>query len=135
MKKLIILCVLPLFIIISTNLFSQQDETAAPDVNKPFDKDWIKLRHDKPSSVSRDFAESNFKVYPNPNTGSFTVQLPPNTTELKIYSVNGDEVYAILPDRFAERIPVDISELGSGIYFVCITADEVQRFYRMAITR
>lgn len=69
--------------------------------------------------IVKDF---NLSIYPNPFNPSTTVQvsLPEkDDVELKIYSVLGEEVYKKVIEG-AEgiiKIPVDMSNLSSGIYF------------------
>ena len=58
-------------------------------------------------------------VYPNPNNGTFTIQLE-NTTEnnsIEIYSVLGQSVFTKANTK--ETI-IDISNLEKGIYFIKI---------------
>ncbi|MEI7981719.1 MAG: T9SS type A sorting domain-containing protein, partial [Bacteroidota bacterium] len=67
---------------------------------------------------------TNIKIYPNPTTGSFVLELPGEynvqDTRVKIYGMRGDLVLSLeqLNDR---RQRVDLSRQPAGIYLVQVT--------------
>jgi hypothetical protein len=76
------------------------------------------------SGVSEDAGTKESSIYPNPNTGVFTIELPGNSTgatTVEIFNGTGQ-----LVQRFTMNTTVlqaDISTLGSGIYFVRIITE------------
>ncbi len=67
----------------------------------------------------------NFKIFPNPSSGKFTLQLANySNSQVSIYNVNGDLVYKQNIDQAISLI--DISQLAKGIYLLQIKqADKV----------
>lgn len=60
---------------------------------------------------------TGFKIYPNPNAGSFTVELPDTSsqTTLMLYKATGQSVKAIQCTGKSTRI--EASNLPTGVYF------------------
>ncbi|MFC2114451.1 T9SS type A sorting domain-containing protein [Bacteroidota bacterium] len=135
MKKKIIGCMLPIMVAISSYVVAQQSESVLQNIDKPIENVRGLNMQDKPNSINPNTIETDFSIYPNPNIGRFTVKVPQNTTVLKIYSASGKEIFTSFPDRYAELIPIDISELGPSVYFVLITADEIQQLLRLVVTK
>jgi hypothetical protein len=69
----------------------------------------------------RSFAGSSefVKVYPNPSSGLFTVELPAIAEKLEISDVSG-RVVAVRGDLSSETVQMDIRELAAGVYYVKI---------------
>jgi len=66
------------------------------------------------------FNPQQIGVYPNPNNGLFTVNIPANSgTDIKIYSILGDVVYSARTSEASSAI--DLSFAGKGIYFIWFT--------------
>ena len=66
------------------------------------------------------FNPQQIGVYPNPNNGSFTLNIPSNNgTDIKIYSIIGDLVYSTRSSEASSAI--DLSSAGKGIYFIRFT--------------
>lgn len=72
----------------------------------------------------------DIKVYPNPNTGAFTIELPEIMNEeanrLNIFRVNGQQVFSerINNTQNPRKINVQLPELPQGIYFLSIEHDQ-----------
>ena len=72
-------------------------------------------RVNKPKGVS-----SNFRLYPNPNNGNFTLeyQLIENETGvLTIYDIAGKLVYSYPLNSAALHVGIDANSLEAGAYF------------------
>ncbi len=72
-----------------------------------------------------------FTIYPNPNKGSFYIEVKDANTEVQaveIYSVMGKLVYYEGGNRFNNSSIINISatNLAKGLYFVKVTSDEKQ---------
>ena len=75
--------------------------------------------------TNKEFSQSNFKVYPNPNTGKFEIELnkiSPNDLCLIITNASGIVVYSS-KSFYKSVINVDISNFPKGIYFVKLFND------------
>ena len=59
-----------------------------------------------------------FKVYPNPNSGIFTVATTENILDVVIYNSLGEVVRKVAGNTAKANITVDISNVAAGIYFV-----------------
>lgn len=68
---------------------------------------------------------SNIRISPNPATSQVSVQFPRNLTpnaQIALYSVTGQQVYLEKnPTLINNRLPIDVSNLTSGLYFLKIT--------------
>lgn len=62
--------------------------------------------------------ENEFKIYPNPTSGSFTFQIGENTINeiLEIFNAQGQKVQELVVTN--DILEINISELQSGLYFV-----------------
>ncbi|MCD4664477.1 MAG: agmatine deiminase family protein [Bacteroidales bacterium] len=58
------------------------------------------------------------KIFPNPNSGRFTLQTSLNSGFLHIFNINGQEVYS--SELSSSLNTIDISNLTSGIYLIKI---------------
>lgn len=76
---------------------------------------------------------TELKVYPNPNTGQFTIELTEEMESVLIYSVKGDLVY-VAEDIRTERLNVDLSNCERGTYLVQI-ATKSGNYYTKLIER
>lgn len=64
-------------------------------------------------------AKSEMVVYPNPASGFITFAGVNNLTEIRIYTVDGQWVKTLQP----ERNTADVSDLSGGIYFIMFILD------------
>jgi hypothetical protein len=75
------------------------------------------------------------KVYPNPNSGSFKVEVPfSNITSFSIYGMNGIEVLSDSVTDFNRGKEMNVS-LPSGIYILRIRADGREIIRKISINR
>lgn len=73
-------------------------------------------------SSSLDDSDINFKIYPNPNSGSFVINYAGTDAHLKITDVNG----RVLLQKKGAFLTVDVNNLNNGIYIVkIITNDDI----------
>jgi len=79
----------------------------------------------------------NFKIYPNPNTGLFTldVDLPGETdVSYMIYTFEGKVIEANeIQLHNKTQHEFDLSKLGSGIYYIKLVSDEGTFNYKIMI--
>lgn len=72
-----------------------------------------------------DLEITDLNIFPNPGTGSFNMKFSLNNkekTEIKIFDINGKEVYKENIDRFDGEYnnQIDISDKGKGTFFINI---------------
>jgi hypothetical protein len=68
-------------------------------------------------------------VYPNPNSGTFTVELPvaANETSIEILDIFGRVIERrTLRDTQAEKVNFSLNDLASGTYFIHINSDGIK---------
>ncbi len=68
-----------------------------------------------------EFANIEFKVYPNPTENNWTIVSNSPVSLVKIYDVLGKEVLTVSPNQAVST--VDASSLKTGVYFASITTD------------
>jgi len=77
--------------------------------------------------------ELNFKIYPNPNNGIFTIQFENSTNNLiEIYTITGQKVF----EQQFNNVSVTEIQLNTdskGIYLVKSTSNGVTKTYKMVI--
>jgi hypothetical protein len=73
----------------------------------------------------------DFKVYPNPSNGTFTVRTFRKMDRLEIRSIAGTIVYA--EQLKSANVQIQLSDLESGIYFVTIDSKGDSRTERIVI--
>jgi len=62
---------------------------------------------------------SEIKIFPNPNNGQFTIQLPENysdATTIEIYNTLGELVFSKTENK--KQITINVESLSEGIYFM-----------------
>ena len=74
------------------------------------------------------FSDDHLNVYPNPNTGLFTVDLEldePSEMEIEMNNILGQEVYQnMLPKQQRWRKEFDLSSYVKGVYVLSISTDK-----------
>lgn len=70
-------------------------------------------------------AYSNFHVYPNPNQGSFSIQVT-QFKELRMYTTEGKQV-PIYFSEYGNATEITLSRMEDGIYFLVGITDDGQR--------
>tara|TARA_B110000879_G_C11015234_1_gene448671 strand:- start:57 stop:938 length:882 start_codon:yes stop_codon:yes gene_type:complete len=74
-----------------------------------------------PSSVEDLQSKSAIKVYPNPSTGQFTVNVPKNETGvIQVTDLTGKEILSISTRQ--ETFTIDLSDQPSGSYIIKFTS-------------
>ena len=74
-------------------------------------------------------AQQDLFVYPNPSKGHIHVESKadiPGMYEMKVYNINGIQVYSTDPAWVSEgqfRLNADISSLPAGTYFIRLLSD------------
>lgn len=72
---------------------------------------------DDVSSIKESIS-NNFKIYPNPNSGQFTLEFKEKTSAIEILDVSGKQVF-FLKDHNELSMKLDLtSKLKSGTYFI-----------------
>lgn len=76
---------------------------------------------DNPSVGTDEVSDSRTMIYPNPNSGSFTLLIRDATTSVQVVITNitGQVVYSSLVER--NKLQIDLSDQPSGIYFISIS--------------
>jgi hypothetical protein len=77
-----------------------------------------------------EYVEGNFRIYPNPTSGIFTVEGQENIEAVVVRNVLGATV-AQLQSNFSNRVELDLTGLNNGLYFVEITVDDVVSVQRL----
>ncbi len=77
-----------------------------------------------------EFVEGNFRIYPNPTGGLFTVEGQENIEAVVVRNVLGATV-AQLQSNFSNRVELDLTGLNNGLYFVEITVNDVVSVQRL----
>ncbi|MEL7222182.1 MAG: T9SS type A sorting domain-containing protein, partial [Bacteroidota bacterium] len=72
---------------------------------------------------TRDFEIQNLKIFPNPTTDQWTINVPDTTiTVVNIFDAQGKLISTLRPD--SESIQIDASNLAQGIYWASISTKE-----------
>jgi len=74
-----------------------------------------------------------FNLYPNPNNGTFTVELPEFTKNVRIEVMNiqGEVIYTDV--LVSNRNNINISNFAKGVYFVKLISDKAERIEKIII--
>jgi hypothetical protein len=87
--------------------------------------------------ITKAYLQDKIKIYPNPNEGTFTLQLPETlndkTHELEIVDMEGRLMKTISTHRGTHNHTIDLSELQSGIYFLKIKG--IPGLYKVVLMR
>lgn len=75
------------------------------------------------------FSLENVKLLPNPTNGLLEITAVDNIKEIKIYSVNGQELFGKTSDDL--RLNIDFSPFNTGLYLVKIYTDKGTGVYKV----
>lgn len=67
-------------------------------------------------SVEKEKVVVDINIYPNPTTNKFTIESDKNISNIRVFSPTGYIIFE--RNNFANRLDFDLSDFGSGIYFV-----------------
>lgn len=88
----------------------------------------IVIDPDAPPSATKDLSAAGaLKIFPNPASGSFTVEsvgTPKSISQVQLYSITGKLMNTVVASQNTERINVVTSELPTGVYLLRIHTDE-----------
>jgi hypothetical protein len=79
---------------------------------------------------------TTFELYPNPSKGEFTVDVTFNmaeNAEVIIMNVVGQRVWSQQIEGEQFRLPINLSDVASGVYFVMITTEQGRAVKRIVI--
>lgn len=79
-------------------------------------------RLDQEKETKEVIAESDFRIYPNPSNGKFTISFEntANGNSIEIYSILGEKIFEKANETGSS---ISISHLEKGIYFIKLTKD------------
>lgn len=60
-------------------------------------------------------------IFPNPTTGSFTINSPIKINTIEIYDIVGKQVMSLTSNKNTERI--QLTNSPAGVYFIKLTSD------------
>lgn len=78
--------------------------------------------------------ESEVAVYPNPNHGQFTIEVPDQTTyDLVVYNMLGENIYQE-QNISSSRQTIELNTITPGIYVVHLVIDQRKVFRKICVT-
>jgi Zn-dependent metalloprotease len=84
-------------------------------------------------------SSDSFRIYPNPNKGVFTIELPVSEyqgVEIKITDMLGKTVWSSSPDvKSANKVNVDLSSEAEGVYLVYLIGDGKSEVRKISVQR
>lgn len=100
----------------------------------------ITLSFDTPLLVPRVFTLANnafettkFKLYPNPNDGEFSIDLPTTVDEVQLYifDVSGKQVYTDF--SYSSGDSITLKNLSTGVYFAKVVSGQSTEILKFVI--
>ena len=77
--------------------------------------------------------ETDFKIYPNPNNGNFTIEFNDNSSKnIQIIDITGKIVYS-LNEISTSNLQLNIQELNSGVFIIKITSKNKSLLQKLII--
>lgn len=77
------------------------------------------------AGVNDRILEDNVKIYPNPATSQFTIELPKTIkSEIRVFDITGKLLIYEADALISNKYTVDISTLTTGTYFVRLNSEE-----------
>lgn len=77
-----------------------------------------------------------FNLYPNPTSGYFNVELEftaQEAYEVAIFNAIGQQVFSYNDENTQTKLPIDLSNQASGVYFVVVTTDKGRAVQRLLL--
>ncbi|MFC2114505.1 T9SS type A sorting domain-containing protein [Bacteroidota bacterium] len=85
---------------------------------------WAVAEFEPQHSGLNDSPDYNFKVWPNPNRGIFSIRTCDECSNVRIYNILGETVYTTNSQNQGKALQtIDISSSGNGIYFLEVTSN------------
>lgn len=85
-----------------------------------------------PATVNQPITTSALKIYPNPTTGIFNIDLPETTTDVSVSDIAGKVFFGVQTER-ATRVSIDMTGKPKGIYLVRITNTDGTNYGRIVV--
>lgn len=76
-----------------------------------------------PAQIKNIVQDKTVEVYPNPNNGIFSIDVPAGKTELVVTNINGQVVYSTETEQ-AGKLSIDMSTQPKGVYLLQLTNGE-----------
>lgn len=87
------------------------------------------------STSIKEAGSIKFEVYPNPNNGSFTLQLkePANNITITLYDAQGRKVFEKRERATIKQLPVNVTGIAPGVYSLCLTTDKFSSWKKVVV--
>lgn len=89
--------------------------------NSPNCKDTTLFKNSNTNSSSNKHQSNNLTIYPQPANGPITIQLPNNSSEIKLYNSLGVNVYT---QQLNKKTRIQIEQQPTGIYYYSIITND-----------
>jgi hypothetical protein len=77
-----------------------------------------------------------FILYPNPNSGKFTIQLPDNFDKeeflIRILNIYGQLIFEVQTKK-SDKIQIELENINNGVYFLELTGSDLRSSQKMLI--
>ncbi len=87
--------------------------------------------------INEELNREYFRIYPNPNDGSFKLDLNFDTdfsTQVLIYDMYGRQIFKIAGSEInSNSLDIDLSDLNHGVYFVKVLSGKMNRTSKLVI--
>lgn len=82
-----------------------------------------RIEYDSDTDKTALSLNSEIRIYPNPSTGLFNLTGVEEGSNVRVYSIGGQEMFNMISRTSSTQIsPVDLSDLPSGLYLMQITS-------------
>lgn len=96
----------------SSDLYFEITGVAVPSINQP---------------------EIKFTIYPNPSSGTFTIESSERRYEITITNILGEKILS--QKIFSDRTEIDLSNQSSGIYFIRINSEKGSAVKKIIVSK
>lgn len=90
-----------------------------------------------PNSIAKQFDDKSIELYPNPNNGNFTLNIKSaniKNSTISIFNVLGENVKTIILTNI-NSAQINISELGTGAYYLQVSTDNKTITKKVIVTK
>ena len=91
-----------------------------------------------PLGIDEHINEQTVKVHPNPSSGKMILEsdyFSGQNIHIIVLSINGKQVYETNMDSKANKIPIDLSFLAAGNYFIKVDAPSINETFKIIINK